>query len=48
MVRAPQPRPDPGDAGVFLPNGAAARGGLTKSVHDAGWGVLLGILAHKG
>src|SRR4030081_1759096 len=27
MVRAPQPKPDPGNAGAFLPNGAAAKAG---------------------
>ena len=47
MVRAPKPKPDPGNAGAFLPNGAAAKAGLNKSIHDAGWGVFLGILAHK-
>ncbi|MFF3689484.1 RNA-guided endonuclease InsQ/TnpB family protein [Streptomyces sp. NPDC002187] len=47
MVRAPRPKPDPEFPGSFLPNGAAAKAGLNKSVHDAGWGVFLGILAHK-
>ncbi|MFI9383103.1 RNA-guided endonuclease InsQ/TnpB family protein [Kutzneria sp. NPDC052558] len=47
MVRAPKPRPDPDQPGVFAPNGAAAKGGLNRSIHDAGWGVFLGILAHK-
>jgi putative transposase len=47
MVRAPKPKPDLGNAGAFLPNGAAAKAGLNKSIHDAGWGVFLGILAHK-
>src|SRR6195256_502701 len=27
MVRAPQPKPDPGNAGAFLPNGAGAKAG---------------------
>lgn len=47
MVRAPKPRPDPDNAGAFLPNGAAAKAGLNKSIYDAGWGVFLGTLAHK-
>ncbi|MEU9184025.1 transposase [Streptomyces sp. NPDC048484] len=47
MVRAPEPKADPGQPGSFLPNGAAAKAGLNKSIHDAGWGVFLGILAHK-
>lgn len=47
MVRTPKPKPDPEMPGSFLPNGAAAKTGLNKSIHDAGWGVFLGILAHK-
>jgi putative transposase len=47
MVRAPKPKLDPDRPGVFLPNGATAKAGLNKSVHDAGWGVFLRILAHK-
>jgi len=47
MVRTPKPKPDPERPGSFLPNGAAAKAGLNKSIHDAGWGVFLGILAHK-
>ena len=47
MVRTPKPRPDPDQPGVFGPNGAAAKTGLNRSIHDAGWGVFLGILADK-
>jgi putative transposase len=47
MVRTPKPKPDPDQPGVFRPNGAAAKAGLNRSIHDAGWGVFLGILAHK-
>jgi putative transposase len=47
MVRAPKPKPDPETPGAFLPNGAAAKAGLNRSIHDAGWGVFLGILGHK-
>jgi putative transposase len=47
MVRAPQPRSDSDRPGVFLPNGAAAKASLNRSIYDAGWGVFLGILADK-
>ena len=47
MVRGPKPKPDPARPGVFLPNGAAAKARLNRSIHDAGWGVFLGILADK-
>jgi putative transposase len=47
MVRTPKPKPDPAQPGVFGPNGAAAKTGLNRSIQDAGWGVFLGILAHK-
>jgi putative transposase len=47
MVRAPKPKPDPEQPGAFLANGAASKAGLNRSILDAGWGVFLGILAHK-
>ncbi|CUU56703.1 putative transposase [Parafrankia irregularis] len=47
MVRRAKARPDPDDPGVFLPNGQAAKSGLNRSIHDAGWGVFLGILHAK-
>uniref|UniRef100_A0AAU3HP41 Transposase n=2 Tax=unclassified Streptomyces TaxID=2593676 RepID=A0AAU3HP41_9ACTN len=47
MSRAPAPKPDPDRAGAFLPNGAAAKAGLNKSINDAGWGVFLTILHAK-
>ncbi|WP_316528155.1 RNA-guided endonuclease InsQ/TnpB family protein [Kitasatospora brasiliensis] len=47
MLRAPAPRPDPDRLGAFLPNGAAAKAGLNRSVSDAGWGVFLTILHAK-
>jgi putative transposase len=47
MVRKSKPKPDPDRPGVFGPNGAGAKAGLNRSIHDAGWGVFLGILAHK-
>ncbi|AJC58845.1 IS200-like transposase [Streptomyces sp. 769] len=47
MSKAPAPKPDPGRPGVFLPNGAAAKAGLNRSILDAGWGLFLAILANK-
>ncbi|MEU5715744.1 transposase [Streptomyces sp. NPDC020403] len=47
MNKAPAPRPDPGRAGAFLSNGAAAKAGLNRSISDAGWGVFLTILHAK-
>ncbi|MFZ3475900.1 RNA-guided endonuclease InsQ/TnpB family protein [Streptomyces sp. 4.24] len=47
MVKAPAPKPDPEQPGVFLPNGAAAKAGLNRSISDAGWGVFLAILTSK-
>ena len=34
-------------AEVYLPNGAAAKTGLNKSISDAGWAAFLAILTHK-
>ena len=45
MVRRPKPKP--ADDGSFLPNGAAAKGGLNRSIHDAGWAQLLSFVAYK-
>ena len=45
MSMRPRPRPD-GNGG-HLPNGAAAKAGLNKSIHDAGWGLFLRILSAK-
>ncbi|MFI1865429.1 RNA-guided endonuclease InsQ/TnpB family protein [Streptomyces jumonjinensis] len=47
MVKAPRPKPDPDQPGGFLPNGAAAKAGLNRSISDAGWGVFLTILHAK-
>jgi putative transposase len=45
LVRRPQPRPD--RAGGYQPNGAAAKAGLNRSIHDAGWGALLAMITYK-
>ncbi|MCJ0871506.1 transposase [Streptomyces sp. AP-93] len=47
MVKAPAPKSDPDMPGSFLPNGAAAKAGLNRSISDAGWGVFLAILNAK-
>jgi putative transposase len=47
MVRRARPRPDPDNPGCYLPNGAAAKSGLNRSIHDAGWAGFVGILKAK-
>lgn len=47
MTRRPKPKPDESQPGQFLPNGAAAKAGLNRSINDAGWGVFLGMLHAK-
>jgi putative transposase len=47
MVRRAAPRPDPDRPGVFLPNGAAAKAGLNRSIYDAGWAQFVSILRAK-
>ncbi|MYR56162.1 transposase [Streptomyces sp. SID625] len=47
MAKSPAPKPDPGNDGAFLPNGAAAKAGLNRSILEAGWGQFLAILANK-
>lgn len=38
MSKTAQPKPDLDKPGAFLPNGAAAKTGLNRSIADAGWG----------
>ncbi len=45
LSRRPAPVPD--GHGGYLPNGAGRKAGLNKSLHDAGWGHFLSILACK-
>jgi Transposase and inactivated derivatives len=45
MTKRAAPKPD-GEGG-HLPNGAAAKSGLNRSISDAGWGVFLSILTAK-
>jgi putative transposase len=44
LVRRPPPRPDPDQPGRFLPNQAAAKTGLHRNIHDAGWAQFVSIL----
>ncbi len=45
LTRRPAPVRD-GNGG-YLPNGATRKAGMNKSIHDAGWGRFLSILACK-
>jgi transposase len=47
MVRRAKPKPDPENPGQFLPNGAAAKSGLNRSIHANCWGLIANRLAHK-
>ena len=46
MSARPKPKKD-ARIGQFVPNGAAAKGGLNKSIHDAGWGAFVQICRSK-
>jgi putative transposase len=47
LVRRPAPRPDPDQPGSFLANRAAAKAGLHRNIHDAGWAQFVSILRAK-
>jgi putative transposase len=47
MTRRPTPRPDPEQPGGYLPNGAAAKAGLSRVILDAGWAQFTQILTGK-
>jgi putative transposase len=47
MLRRPKPVTDAGAPGRHLPNGAAAKTGLNRSISDAGWGQFVSILRAK-
>ena len=46
MTKAPAPLQDQ-RTGKYLPNGAAAKGGLNKSILDAGWGQFVQLCSRK-
>jgi putative transposase len=45
LVKRPKPKQD--EEGKYLPNGAAAKAGLDKSITDAGWGIFTKLLVVK-
>ncbi len=45
MSKRPKPKQD--ENGIYLPNGAAAKGGLNKSIVDAGWGMFQQFCTYK-
>jgi putative transposase len=47
MVRRPKPKPDPDNEGRFLPNGAAAKAGLNRSIYANCWGLIARRLTEK-
>lgn len=46
LSKRAKPKQDEG-TGQYLPNGAAAKSGLNKSILDAGWGQFQQIVTHK-
>ena len=47
MVRSPVPRPDPDQPGAYGRNGAAAKSGLNRSIHQQAWSLWLQRLEPK-
>ncbi|MBA2391119.1 MAG: transposase [Ktedonobacteraceae bacterium] len=45
LSRRPKPKQD--ENGTFLPNGAAAKAGLNKSIADAAWGLFVRLVRAK-
>lgn len=45
LTKKPAPKQD--ENGKYLPNGAAAKGGLNKSILDAGWGQFVALCTSK-
>src|SRR6266566_694665 len=42
-----RPKPKQDESGMYLPNGAAAKGGLNKSISDAGWKMFQQFCVYK-
>ena len=47
MTARVKPRPDPDNPGQFLPNGQAAKSGLNREIHAAGWSQLRQMAGYK-
>lgn len=47
MSKAPKAKPDPDKPGEYLPNGAAQKAGLNRSILDAAPSMLIGMLRTK-
>ncbi|MGW5472956.1 RNA-guided endonuclease InsQ/TnpB family protein [Streptomyces chartreusis] len=47
MTRSPARRPEPGQQGAFLRNGAKAKAGLNRSIAQEAWGRTVTMLAYK-
>jgi len=45
LTRKPKPKKD--EQGKYVPNGAAAKGGLNTSIVDAGWGMFVSLCSCK-
>ncbi len=45
LIKKPKPKKD--ENGKFIPNGAAAKSGLHKSILDAGWGMFTSLCSTK-
>lgn len=46
LVKRPKPKQDE-ETGQYIPNGASAKAGLNKSIHDAGWNMFTNYLNYK-
>jgi len=47
MTKAPQPKPDLEQPGVFLRNGARAKAGLNRAIAQEAWGRTVTMLTYK-
>jgi putative transposase len=45
LTKKPKPKQD--ENGKYLPNGASSKGGLNKSILDAGWGMFVSMCTSK-